>query len=69
MHIDNMTRARIAIPVAFEPDATVGMLAPGRMQHELSALLARPVDLVPRVGLKPRIRESVLAASEVLYAR
>jgi uncharacterized protein len=55
--------------VDFEPDATVGMLALGRMQRELSALLARPVDLVPRRGLKPRVRASILSSSEELYAR
>lgn len=59
----------IDILVDFESDAVVGMVALGRMQRELSALLARPVDLVPRVGLKPRIRDSVLATSEELYAR
>ncbi len=59
----------VDILVDFEPDAMVGMLALGRMQRELSALLARPVDLVPRRGLKPRIRESVLTSSEELYAR
>lgn len=55
--------------VEFEPGAAVGMLALGRMQRELAALLARPVDLVPKQGLKPRIRESVLASSEQVYAQ
>lgn len=59
----------VDILVDFEPDAAVGLLALGRMQRELSALLARPVDLVPRQGLKPRIRAGVLASSEELYAR
>jgi hypothetical protein len=27
----------------------------------------RPVDLVPRNGLKPRIREAVLSSAEVVY--
>jgi hypothetical protein len=38
------------------------------MQRELSAVLHRPVDLVPKSGLKPLIREQVLASAEVLYA-
>jgi uncharacterized protein len=59
----------VDILVEFEPDARVGMLALGRMQRELSVLLARPVDLVSRGGLKPRLRASVLASSEELYAR
>jgi predicted nucleotidyltransferase len=54
--------------VAFEPGARVGFLALGRMQRELSALLGRPVDLVPRDGLKSMVREEVLPRAEVLYA-
>jgi predicted nucleotidyltransferase len=54
--------------VEFEPGAQVGFLALGRMRRELAALLGRPVDLVPRDGLKERIRESVLNSAEVVYA-
>ena len=54
--------------VAFEPGARVGFLALGRMQRELSALLGRPVDLVPLDGLKSMVREEVLPRAEVLYA-
>jgi predicted nucleotidyltransferase len=34
----------------------------------LEELFQRPVDLVPRDGLKPRIREAVLSNAEVIYA-
>jgi predicted nucleotidyltransferase len=54
--------------VEFAPDARVGFMAFSRMQRELSALLGRPVDLVPKRGLCPTIAESVLAEAEVLYA-
>lgn len=54
--------------VEFEPDAEVGFLALAKMQRELSAILGREVDLVPKGGLKPRIREDVLSDAEVLYA-
>jgi uncharacterized protein len=54
--------------VEFEPGARVGFLALGRMQRELTALLDRPVDLVPKDGLKPVIRREVLASTEVIYA-
>ena len=54
--------------VEFEPDAQIGFLALGRMQRELEALVGRPVDLVPRGGLKPRIRDAVLSTTEVVYA-
>jgi predicted nucleotidyltransferase len=54
--------------VEFEPDAPVGFLALSRMRRELSTLFGRQVDLVPRSGLKPLIREAVLANAELLYA-
>ncbi|MGD8750949.1 MAG: nucleotidyltransferase domain-containing protein [Anaerolineales bacterium] len=53
--------------LTFAPDAQIGFLAFGRIQRELSALLKRPVDLVPQDGLKPIIRKSVLENAEVLY--
>jgi hypothetical protein len=54
--------------VEFEPGAKIGFMALGRMQRELPALLERPVDLVPKDGLKPVIRRDVLASTEVIYA-
>jgi predicted nucleotidyltransferase len=54
--------------VEFEPDAQVGFIALSRMQRELAELLQRPVDLVPKEGLKPKIREAVLSSAEVVYA-
>lgn len=58
----------IDILVEFEPEAQVGLVALSRMQRELSDLLHRPVDLVPQAGLKPMIRDAVLASAEELYA-
>ena len=58
----------IDLLVEFEPGARIGLLAFARMQRELSDLLQRRVDLVPKAGLKPLIREEVLASAEVLYA-
>jgi len=54
--------------VEFEHGAKIGFMALGRMQRELTALLERPVDLVPKDGLKPVIRQDVLASTEVIYA-
>lgn len=54
--------------VTFEPGARVGFLTLARMQRELAELLGRKVDLVPKGGLKPVIRDSVLATARVLYA-
>ena len=58
----------VDVLVEFGPDARVGLLAMGRMQRELAARFHHPVDLVPKDGLKPRIREAVLVSTEVLYA-
>jgi len=57
----------IDLLVTFLPEARVGFLTLARMQHELEELLGRKVDLVPKGGLKPMIRESVLANAQVIY--
>jgi len=54
--------------VSFEPEARVTFSTLARMQRELEALLGRPVDLIPKDGLKPVIRNQVLATARVLYA-
>jgi predicted nucleotidyltransferase len=54
--------------VVFEEGARVGLLALAALQRELSDLLGRRVDLVPKDGLKPALREEVLSQAEVLYA-
>ena len=54
--------------VSFEPEARVSFLTLARMQRELETLLGHSVDLVPKDGLKPLIRDQVLATARVLYA-
>jgi len=54
--------------VVFEPGAQIGMLAYARLQRELSELVGRKVDLVSKNGLKPLIRDEVIASSRVVYA-
>lgn len=54
--------------VEFEPDAEPTFLTLARLQRELAEALHRKVDLIPKGGLKPLIREEVLASAEVLYA-
>jgi predicted nucleotidyltransferase len=61
-------RSDIDLLVEFEPDALIGFMALSRMQRELTALLGRRVDLVPKAGLKALIRQHVLDEVEVLYA-
>ena len=53
--------------VEFEPEAQIGLMDLSGMQIELSDLLHRPVDLVPRDGLKPVIRNTVLNSAEIIY--
>ena len=54
--------------VAFQPDAKIGLMDLAGMQIDFSALLRRKVDIVPVDGLKPLIRDSVLASAHVIYA-
>lgn len=59
----------IDLLVEFMPDATPGFITFSRLQRDLSELLHRPVDLVPKGGLKPTIRRQVLAEARVVYAQ
>jgi predicted nucleotidyltransferase len=58
----------VDILVEFEEDAEIGFLALSRIRRELSAIIGRDVDLVPKDGLKTFIRQSVLDSSEIIYA-
>ena len=58
----------IDILVQFDPDARVSFMTLGKMQRELATLFKRPVDLIPQDGLKPVIREEVLASAQEVYA-
>lgn len=57
----------IDLLVQFDPSARIGFLALAALQRELSDLLGRKVDLVPKDGLKPLIRDSVVSGAKVLY--
>ena len=65
---DFQPHSDVDVLVEFEPEAQVGFIALSQMQRELAGILQRPVDLVPRAGLKPRIREAVLSSAQTLYA-
>jgi len=60
----------VDVLIDFEPKAEekLTLLDLVGMQLELSQMLAREVDLVLRDGLKPLIRDEVLASREVIYA-
>jgi predicted nucleotidyltransferase len=57
----------VDVLVEFEPDARITLFDLSRMQRELAQLIGRDVDLVPKAGLKPLIRDDVLASSKVIY--
>jgi predicted nucleotidyltransferase len=54
---------RIALPGRQSPISDLQTL-----EQELAQLLEHPVDLVPAAGLKPLIRDEVLAHSREIYA-
>ena len=54
--------------VSFRTGARVGVFQLIRLQHRLEDLLGRRVDLVPKGGLKPLIRDEVLSSARVIYA-
>ena len=58
----------IDLLVAFQPGAAIGLIAFNRLRRELEGALGRKVDLVPKDGLKPIIRDQVLGEAQLLYA-
>lgn len=58
----------IDLLVEFLPEATVDLVDYNSLMLELSRVLDRKVDLVSKKGLKPMIRDSVLAEARPLYA-
>ena len=58
----------IDLLVTFEESARVGLITLARMQQELCEAFGRPVDLVPKDGLKPILKAEVLALARTLYA-
>ena len=65
---DHRPDSDVDLLVSFQPAARVTFLTLARMQRELEALVGHKVDLVPKEGLKPVIRDHVLATARVLYA-
>lgn len=54
--------------VLFQPEAQIGFMEFAGLQRELADVLGRDVDLVSKRGLKPVIRDDVLASARVVYA-
>lgn len=54
--------------VEFLPDARIGLIEFANVKLELEDILSKGVDLVPKAGLKKRIRHRVLSEAENVYA-
>jgi predicted nucleotidyltransferase len=54
------------IDLLIEPSPNTGLLPLIGFQHDLETLLGRRVDLALADGLKPHLRETVLAEAEAL---
>ena len=65
---DYQANSDVDVLVQFDPDARVGFMTLGKMQRELTTIFQRPVDLIPQDGLKPVIRNEVLASVREVYA-
>lgn len=55
--------------VDFLPDARMDLFEFAGIQIELQEMLGKKVDLVPKKGLKPIIRDHVLAEAKIIYER
>jgi uncharacterized protein len=58
----------IDILVDFEPGQVVGLIGMAKLEHELSDILGRHVDLRTPADLSRYFRDEVLASAEVQYA-
>lgn len=58
----------IDLLVVFDARSRIGLVGLGQLADELSELFGRPVDLVPKDGLKPSIEADVLSQARTLYA-
>ncbi len=54
--------------VDFEPNSGISLFEFSRLQIDLEEALGKKVDLVPKPGLKPLIRDSILSEAEIIYA-
>lgn len=51
------------------PESRIGLFAFNRMRQDFEDVLGRKVDLVPKKGLKPYIRDTVLEQARIVYPR
>jgi predicted nucleotidyltransferase len=54
--------------VEFFSDTTVTFMTLGAVQTDLEEIVKTKVDLVPKEGLKPAIKDRVLSQAQIIYA-
>jgi predicted nucleotidyltransferase len=64
---DNRPDSDLDILVDFLPNSQLGLIGFAGMQRELAELFGHKVDLVPKLGLKPIIRDEVLPEAKSFY--
>ncbi len=57
----------VDVLVDFLPDKAPSFFGLDAMEEELTLILGRRVDLVPKGGVRGRIRDNILAQREVAY--
>lgn len=65
---DNKPDSDFDLLVEFLPDARIDLFAYSDIKFQLEDLLKRNVDLVPKAGLKKRIKQRVLSEAQNIYA-
>jgi hypothetical protein len=61
-------KSDVDLLVEFLPSSRIGYIALFQLEQRLTQLLGRQVQLVSKRGLRPAIRDSVLASAQVVYA-
>jgi predicted nucleotidyltransferase len=64
---DFTAESDVDVLVEFRPEARIGFIEHSRLQRNLTELLGRNVDLVPKRGLKPVIRDEVPGSARVIF--
>ena len=65
---DNDTKSDHDFLVEFSKGTVVTFMTLGAVQTDLENILKTKVDLVPKEGLKPVIKKTVLSEAEIVYA-
>ena len=68
LHGNAHSQSDIDLLVDYHPERKVGLFAIAQMEHELSDLLGRPVELLTAQDLSLYFRDKVLSEAQVLYA-